>query len=95
MVTGTATTSIAAPSITTTVPGDRVVGMFGIGGANSVSPPTGMSEEAEAASTAGSLHVTWEGSDFTQAAAGPTGTRTATTTIAHPSVGQLVALKPA
>jgi hypothetical protein len=94
-VTGTATTSIAAPSITTTVPGDRVVGLFGIGGTNSITPPTGMNEQAEAAATAGNLHVTWEGSDFPPAAAGPTGTRTATASIAHPNVGQLVALKPA
>jgi hypothetical protein len=94
-VNGAATTSILAPSITTTVPGTRVVGLFGIGGSNSITPPPGMTEEGEAAETAGSLHVTWEGSDFTQATAGATGTRTATASIAHPNVGQLVALEPA
>ena len=92
-VNGSASTSIVAPSITTTA-GDRVVGLFGIGGANSITPPPGMTEAGQAASTAGSLHVTWEGSDFTPPA-GPTGTKTATATVAHPSVGQLVALRPA
>ena len=93
-VNGSATTSIVAPSITTTVGGDRVVGMFGIGGANSITPPPGMTEEGEAASTAGNYHVTWEGSDYTQAA-GPTGPKTASAGVAHPSVGQLIALRPA
>jgi hypothetical protein len=93
--TGTATTSILAPSITTTVPGTQVVGLFGIGGSNSITPPPGMTEESKAVETAGSLHVTWEGSDFTQASAGATGTRTARAAAAHPNVGQLVALKPA
>src|SRR5581483_3216441 len=52
------TTSIVAPSVTTTVPGTRVVGFFSIGGTNSISPPAGMTERAEASSTAGSNHVT-------------------------------------
>ena len=94
-VNGSATTSIVAPSITTTVAGDRVVGMFGIGGGNSITPPAGMTEAGEAASTAGSLHVTWEGSDYTPAVVGPTGTKTASASVAHPSVGQLIALRPA
>jgi len=93
-VNGTATTSIVAPSITTTAAGDRVVGMFGIGGANSITPPPGLTEEGEASSTAGNYHVTWEGSDYSPAV-GPTGTKTAQATIAHPSVGQLIALRPA
>jgi sugar lactone lactonase YvrE len=89
------TASIVAPSITTTVPGALVIGMFTIGGANSVTPPAGMTEHGEAASTAGSNHVTWEGCDFTPAAAGATGTKTATASTAHPNVGALLALNPA
>ena len=54
-----------------------------------------MTERAEAASTAGSLHVTWEGSDSTAPGAGPTGSRTATASVAHPNIGQLLALRPA
>ncbi|HEY4411349.1 MAG TPA: Ig-like domain-containing protein, partial [Acidimicrobiia bacterium] len=88
------TTSIAAPSVTTTVPAARVVGFFSIGGGNSITPPAGMTERSEASSTAGSSHVTWEGSDFTQTAAGATGPRTATAASPHPNVGALVALTP-
>ena len=90
-----ATTSITAPSVTTTVNGDEIVGLFGIGGGNSITPPAGMAERGEAVSSAGSLHVTWEGSDSLQTTAGATGTRTATATISHPNVGQLIALRPA
>ncbi len=88
------TTSILAPSVTTTVAGAEVVGFFSIGGGNSITPPAGMTERGEASSTAGSSHVTWEGSDFTQSTAGATGTRTATAGVAHPNVGALVALTP-
>jgi hypothetical protein len=94
-VTTGATTTITAPSITTTTAGDEIIGLFGIGGGNAISPPAGMVERAEAVSSAGSLHDTWEGSDFSQAAAGATGTKTAQATVAHPSVGQIVALRPA
>jgi len=93
--TNSTTVSILAPSITTTVPGAEVVGFFSIGGTNSITAPAGMTERAEASSTAGSNHATWETSDFTQPTAGATGTRTATGTNAHPNVGALVALTPA
>jgi hypothetical protein len=53
-----------------------------------------MIERAEADSSAGSNHVTWEGSDLTQTAAGATGIKTATGTNPHPNVGALVALTP-
>jgi hypothetical protein len=89
------TTSILAPSVTTTVPGTVVVGFFSIGGSNSITPPAGMTERGEASATAGSNHVTWESSDFTPAGAGATGPRTAAGTNAHPNVGALVALAPA
>ena len=90
----TASTSILAPSVTTTGAGDRVVGFFAISGTNSITPPAGMTERGEASSSAGSSHTTWEGSDFTQTTAGATGTRTATATNAHANVGALVALRP-
>jgi hypothetical protein len=89
------TTSIVAPSVTTTVAGAEVVGFFSIGGNNSITPPAGMTERGEANSSAGSNHVTWESSDFLQATAGATGTKTATGTNPHPNVGALVALTPA
>jgi len=90
------TLSIMAPSVTTTVAGSEVVGFFSIGGGNSITPPTGMTERGEASSTAGSNHVTWESSDFTQASPGATGTKTATASSSpHPNVGALVVLTPA
>ena len=90
------TVSILAPSVTTTVAAARVVGFFSIGGGSTITPPAGLTEWGEASSTAGSNHVTWEGSDFTQTTAGATGTRTATaSTSPHPNVGALVALNPA
>ena len=54
-----------------------------------------MTERGEADSSAGSNHVTWEGSDSAAPTAGPTGSRTATASIAHPNIGQLIALRPA
>ena len=95
LTTTTVTTTITAPSITTTVDGDEIVGLFDIGGGNSITPPAGMTGRGQAVSSAGSLHVTWEGSDSLQTGAGATGTRTATATVAHPNVGQLIALRPA
>jgi len=95
LATTTATTAITGPSITTTVNGDEIVGLFDIGGGNSITPPPGMTERGEAVSSAGSLHVTGEGCDSPQPSAGPTGTRTASATIAHPNIGQLIALRPA
>jgi hypothetical protein len=88
--------SIVAPSVTTTVAGARVVGFFSIGGGNSITPPAGMTERGEASSVAGSSHVTWEDSDFTQTTAGATGPQTAgASSSPHPNVGALVALTPA
>jgi hypothetical protein len=95
LATTTATTAITAPSITTTVDGDDIVGFYDIGGGNSITPPPGMTERGEAISSAGSLHVTWEGSDALQTSAGATGSRTAIAATAHPNVGQLIALRPA
>ncbi|HVW33756.1 MAG TPA: Ig-like domain-containing protein [Acidimicrobiia bacterium] len=88
--------SITAPSVTTTVAGARVLGFFSIGGGNTITPPTGMTERGEASSTAGSNHVTWEGSDLAQVAPGATGPQTAAASPKpHPNVGALVALNPA
>jgi hypothetical protein len=89
----TDTTSILAPSINASA-GSEVVGFFSIGGNNSITPPTGMTERAEANSSAGSNHVTWETSDFISPG-GATGSKTATGTNPHPNVGALVALNPA
>ncbi|MDQ1499654.1 MAG: hypothetical protein QOI86_2994 [Actinomycetota bacterium] len=87
--------SITAPSVTTTAAGDVIIGLFGIGGTNFITPPSRMVERGEAAVTAGSNHVTWEGADSVQVTPGPTGLRTATASTAHPNLGQIIALRPA
>jgi hypothetical protein len=87
--------TITAPSVTTTTAGDEIVALFDIGGTNSITPPAGMLERAEAAVTAGTNHVTWEGADSRLATQGPTGIRTASASVAHPNIGQIVALRPA
>src|SRR5205823_1200772 len=61
--------SIAAPSITTTVAGDVVVGLFGIASNTTVTPPSGTTEEGEAVSNAGTYKVDSESADFLQTAA--------------------------
>ncbi|HEY8844887.1 MAG TPA: hypothetical protein VIM23_13385, partial [Gaiellaceae bacterium] len=85
--------SILAPSVTTATPGDLVVGLFGLAGTKTISPPAGMTEEF---AMGGSSGVSAEGSAYVQANAGPTGDRTARTW-GRPSstIGQLVALRTA
>ncbi len=94
-VTSTASTSITAPSITTTSNGDQIVGLFCITANNSVTPPGSMTERFDLASNAVSPYITSEGADQAQATAGATGARTATASVKGQSIGQLVALRPA
>ena len=55
-----------------------------------------MREESEVASPSGvSYPVTQESADQLQPSVGATGRRTATTSVAGPSIGQLVAINPA
>jgi hypothetical protein len=88
-------TSIAAPSVTTTAAGDVVVGLFGIGSNTTVSPPASTTERGEAVSSAGTYKVDSESADFVMAGAGATGNQTATAANAAASIGQLFALRPA
>jgi len=87
--------SIAAPSITTTVAGDEIVGLFGIGSNTTIAPPADMTEHGEAVSNAGTYKVDSESADVVAAAAGATGPRTATAAASAASIGQLIALRPA
>jgi RHS repeat-associated protein len=94
------TLSIVAPSITTTVANDRVVGLFTIANASNIDPPSGssaMTELSEANSNvSGQAHVDVEAADTTQASSGVTGTRTASGSgTAARTNGQLISLRPA
>ena len=87
-------TSLTAPSATTSVP-SRLLGFFGVTGANSVTPPAGMTERTEAATATGvASKLTIELADQNNPGIGATGTRIATASAAGTSIGQLVALRP-
>jgi hypothetical protein len=90
-----ASTSIAAPSVTTTVNGSRVIALFGLAQSGAITPPTSLTERGQIASPAGvSFPQTTEASDQTLATPGATGTMTATATISAANIGQLVILAP-
>ena len=87
-------TSIVAPSLTTTTAGDLLIGAFGGAGNASVTPATGMLEENEQLAGTGNTRIVVELSDQQLGAAGATGTRTATLSKSGANVGQLIALRP-
>ena len=86
--------TVTAPSITTTVAGDMIVGFYGAAQNTSVTPPSGMTEHFDVCSNAGTYPDTVELSDAPQSGAGATGDRIATLPVAAWSIGQLVALRP-
>jgi hypothetical protein len=87
--------AVTAPSITTTVSGDVLVGLFGTSVPATLTPPSGMVERFDVASTTSKYRVASEGADEPWLLPGPTGTRTAEATAAGQNIGQLVALRPA
>ena len=87
-------TSIVAPSVTTTTAGDMLIGAFGGATNASVTLPTGLLEENEQLAGTGSSRVVVEISDQQLSAAGTTGTRTATLSKSAANVGQLIVLRP-
>jgi acid phosphatase type 7 len=95
LVNATSSTSVTAPSITTTVAGDELIGFFCITGNNSFTPPPGTTERFDVASNAVSPYLTSEGADELRSSVGATGSRTATASLQGQGIGQLVALRPA
>jgi len=88
-------TSVTAPSITTTVPNAQVVGLFAVSALTTFRPPADMTERSDVASPAAvQFKVTGSTADTVRPVAGATGTRVAVAGGAAPSVGQLVALRP-
>lgn len=95
---GRASTSatVSAASVQTTVPGDTVVGFYGVARTAAISAPAGMQERGEIGSPAGVRYpTTTEAADVSVASAGATGDKNATSTTRGPNIGQLVALRPA
>ncbi|HVD62815.1 MAG TPA: Ig-like domain-containing protein, partial [Lapillicoccus sp.] len=89
-------TSITAPSITTTGANRMIVGFFGTPVLTSVTPPGGMTERFDqTVPSTNTYKVTSEAASQSVAGAGATGTRVATAVNAAANIGQLVALNPA
>jgi hypothetical protein len=89
-------TSVTAPSVTTTSLGTVVVGLYGVARAATLDNPAGAAELTEVTSPAGAAFpMTGESSSEVSAVAGPTGPRVARSSVAGPNIGQLVALRPA
>ena len=91
-----ASTSITAPSISTTGPDRMLVGFFGTAALTTIAPPAGMTERFDQTVPAtNQFKVTSEASDASVAATGATGPRVALAANSAANVGQLVALRPA
>ncbi len=91
----TASTTITAPSLTTTVGGVAVAAFYGITGATTVTPPVGTTERWDLASSAGTYRITAEAAETIRPVAAPTGDLVAAAANSGRSIGQLVALRPA
>ncbi len=87
-------TSIVAPSLSTSASPALLIGTFGIGTRASVEPPDGMLEQADVRATRGSGPVT-ELSDDVLTSVGPTGRRLATASKPGVCIGQVLVLRPA
>ena len=88
-------TSITAPSVTSTVPGSMLVGVFGTAVNAAMTPPADMVEQADIKTGSGPKKVAVELADDTLEAAGATGTRVATASAAAVNIGTVIVLRPA
>lgn len=83
-----------APSVTTTMPNSRLLFFGGtMADAATFTPAIGMTERYEVVHTQAGFAA--HAADWTQASAGPTGTRSALMATTWPSIGQLLVLQPA
>ena len=91
--TNASSTSVTAPSITTTVANTMLVGFFGTADDATFTAPGSMTERSDVLVDT-TFDVSAESADATQAPAGASGTKVATASKATINIGQLVALKP-
>jgi hypothetical protein len=87
-------TTITAPSVTTTGTDDLLVGFFGVANGGTVTAVSPLTDRTYSAATGASNLTAIRGADEYALNAGSTGTRTATAGNAGVNIGQLVALKP-
>lgn len=93
----TASATITAPTVTTTVANDMLVGFFGEANSATYTATTMTTLQASSFSTGGTAttRTGTAGADQLLGAAGATGTKTATTgTTSSVNIGQVVAIKP-
>ncbi len=89
------TTSFTTPAVTTTVANTMLIAMFSVDdGTNSFTPPLGMTELADTASSSGPNGVTASLAIASFAGMGNTGARTAASQTAGKGVATLLALRP-
>jgi Calcineurin-like phosphoesterase len=88
-----ASTSVTAPSLTTSAPGAMLVFFGGTRPTATFTPPPGMQERWDRAA-GGSFPTSTEAADQLLTSAGASGTRVARATSSNTSIGQLVALRP-
>jgi hypothetical protein len=89
---GPRSTTIVAPSVTTTGDGAHVVGLFGVATATTITAPEGTTLRTHVTSSGG---VTAAGASFTQASAGDSGALSATVSDGERGTGHTLALRPA
>jgi hypothetical protein len=84
-------TSMTAPTVTTTIATDRLVFLGGaIGGSTTATAPGSMTERADAGTGNANIYI----ADRALSSAGATGTYTATLAASRANIGALVALRP-
>jgi hypothetical protein len=87
--------SITAPSLTSSAPDAMLVGVFGMASNATITEPEGMTERTEVLQSAGPDKLVLSSAEQLHASATATGPRTATTTPkTGVSIGQLLALRP-
>jgi hypothetical protein len=86
-------TTVTAPSVTTTVANTLVVGFFGTANDATFSAASGMTERYDVDAD-GTNQIGGEAADEARPTAGATGSRAATASVAAVNIGQLVALRP-
>ncbi|HZL07702.1 MAG TPA: Ig-like domain-containing protein [Candidatus Dormibacteraeota bacterium] len=88
-------TQITAPSLTTSMANDTLVGSFGFADTGAITSPSGMTQRfSDTSSNQPGQRTTGEVTDQSVAAPGPVGSRVVTLTQAVNGIGQLVALRP-
>lgn len=91
--TNSSSSSVTAPSVTTTVTNTRVVGFFATANDGTFSPPSGTTERTDLPID-GTIQAMSSIADVAQAASGASGSKVATASVSAVNIGALVALRP-